>query len=286
MPRDANGVYALPTIYKATTGTTILAAQHNGPLEDIQSALTGSLPRDGSAPMTAPLKLSDGDAAAPALRFNSIAGRGLFKTADGLGIAVGGMKVAEFTSEGLIGLPLGTPILVPDGVLPALCVWADGRNISRSTYAALFTKWASKFGAGDGSTTFGVPDWRGSGFIGRDNFGGTDANRLASVPAVSGDRLTVGSVLGGNLHTLLAAELADHTHPVSVSGTYGDYYPIGSTYVVSNANPQYNLPIMTSYGDTTRSFSGAGTAAANTGGGAHNNVQRSIVCDIAIFAGA
>lgn len=51
MPRDSNGAYSLPAIYLATTGQTVLASQHNTPLEDLGEAITASIPRDGSAPM-------------------------------------------------------------------------------------------------------------------------------------------------------------------------------------------------------------------------------------------
>lgn len=56
MPRS-NGVFSLLPIYQATPGTTIRSEQHNAPLEDIANALTGSLPRDGSAPMQANLQM-------------------------------------------------------------------------------------------------------------------------------------------------------------------------------------------------------------------------------------
>lgn len=57
MPR-VGGIYSLPVGYHADPGTTIRSSQHNEPLEDIAQALTESLPRDGSAPMTGPLTLS------------------------------------------------------------------------------------------------------------------------------------------------------------------------------------------------------------------------------------
>lgn len=57
MPRSA-GQYSLPSVYLATPGTTIEAAQHNVPLEDIAVALTGSLPRDGTAPMTGNINMN------------------------------------------------------------------------------------------------------------------------------------------------------------------------------------------------------------------------------------
>jgi hypothetical protein len=56
MPRSG-GIYTLPPGYFATDGTTIEVSQHNPPLEDIAQALTYSLPRDGSAPMTGNLAM-------------------------------------------------------------------------------------------------------------------------------------------------------------------------------------------------------------------------------------
>lgn len=102
MPRDSNGNFTLVDGYLAVAGQTILPSQHNPPLEDIAQGLTNSLPRDGSAPMGAPIRLTDGTAAAPSLAFNSMMGVGLYKTTDGVGIAVGGAKVAEVTASGVL----------------------------------------------------------------------------------------------------------------------------------------------------------------------------------------
>ena len=57
MSRNGSGQYSLPAAYLAVTGETITATQHNTPLEDIASALTGSVPRNGSAAMTAALPM-------------------------------------------------------------------------------------------------------------------------------------------------------------------------------------------------------------------------------------
>lgn len=45
---------------------------------------------------------------------------------------------------------------VPEGTL-----YCDGSAISRTTYSALFTAISTIYGAGDGSTTFALPDFRG-----------------------------------------------------------------------------------------------------------------------------
>lgn len=56
MPRSG-ATYTLPAGYLATTGETITATQHNAPLEDIATALTGSLPLSGSGVMTGNLNM-------------------------------------------------------------------------------------------------------------------------------------------------------------------------------------------------------------------------------------
>ncbi|QLH13578.1 hypothetical protein HYQ43_04680 [Paracoccus pantotrophus] len=56
MPRTG-GIYSLPPGYVAVSGETIQPSQHNPPLEDIAQALTDSLPRNGTAPMTGNLPM-------------------------------------------------------------------------------------------------------------------------------------------------------------------------------------------------------------------------------------
>lgn len=58
-------------------------------------------------------------------------------------------------------LPAG--VVVPHGsaTVPSGFLACDGAAVSRTTYAALFAAIGTAFGAGDGSTTFNVPDLRG-----------------------------------------------------------------------------------------------------------------------------
>ena len=60
----------------------------------------------------------------------------------------------------------------PDGWLEA-----DGSNVSRTEYEDLFAAIGTTFGAGDGSTTFGLPDLRGEFLRGWDNGRGVDSGR-------------------------------------------------------------------------------------------------------------
>lgn len=45
--------------------------------------------------------------------------------------------------------------------VPPHCLACDGSEVSRETYSELFAVFGTTFGAGDGSTTFNLPDLRG-----------------------------------------------------------------------------------------------------------------------------
>lgn len=55
---------------------------------------------------------------------------------------------------------------------------ANGANVSRTTYARLFTAIGTNFGVGDGSTTFTLPDLRGEFIRGWDDARGVDSGRV------------------------------------------------------------------------------------------------------------
>lgn len=96
-------------------------------------------------------------------------------------------------------------------------LFCDGALVSRTTYAALFSAIGTTYGAGDGSTTFAVPDLRGRAAFGRDNMGGTAANRIVnSGPGNPGiDGLTLGAAGGADRQALTIGQLAAHGHGTS-----------------------------------------------------------------------
>lgn len=55
---------------------------------------------------------------------------------------------------------------------------ADGQAVSRTTFSSLFAAIGTRFGSGDGSTTFNLPDLRSEFIRGWDNGRGVDAGRL------------------------------------------------------------------------------------------------------------
>ena len=70
---------------------------------------------------------------------------------------------------------------------PAGWLKRNGAAVSRTTYAALFAAIGTTYGAGDGSTTFNLPEGRGDFDRGWDDGRGVDAGRvLGSFQAGSG----------------------------------------------------------------------------------------------------
>jgi len=72
------------------------------------------------------------------------------------------------------GVPAGTVIYYAKSTPPAGFLKANGAQVSRSAYAALFAVIGTLYGAGDGSTTFNVPDLRGEFIRGLDEWRGAD----------------------------------------------------------------------------------------------------------------
>src|SRR5574343_567108 len=130
-------------------------------------------------------------------------------------------------SQDLIGLiPVGACVEYYGTTEPDNFKFPRGQALSRTTYAALFALFGTTHGAGDGSTTFNLPDRRGRVAVGKDNMGGTPANRVTS--AVSGvDGATLGAV--GGSQSLMAhthtASVTDPGHNHTVSGKANDSPP-------------------------------------------------------------
>lgn len=65
----------------------------------------------------------------------------------------------------------------PSEVIPGGWIVRDGRALSRATYAALFAVLGTRYGAGDGATTFNIMDDRAEYLRGADMGRGVDVGR-------------------------------------------------------------------------------------------------------------
>lgn len=92
-------------------------------------------------------------------------------------IVSGGPSVAPAWGT-VSGVPTGAVIHTAASTAPTGFLKANGALVSRTTYAALFAVIGTTFGAGDGSTTFALPDLRGEFLRGLDDGRGVDAARV------------------------------------------------------------------------------------------------------------
>ena len=101
--------------------------------------------------------------------------------------------------------------------VPAGYLKANGAAVSRTTYAALFAAIGTVFGAGDGSTTFNLPDLRGEFVRGLDDGRGVDASRALG-SSQSSQNLS-------HTHTGNAASAGAHTHNTTLLRDMSSYVP-------------------------------------------------------------
>ena len=80
-------------------------------------------------------------------------------------------------AESQIAAPVGSVYTFAGATVPTGWLKCNGALLSRTTYAALFAVIGTTYGAGDGSTTFALPDLRGEFVRGFDDGRGIDAGR-------------------------------------------------------------------------------------------------------------
>ncbi len=171
-------------------------------------------------------------------------------------IADANVTLAKLAADALaFAIPAGAVLPYAGGTAPSGFLLCYGQAVSRATYSALFTAISTVFGTGDGSTTFNLPDLRGRVAAGDDDMGGSAASRLTST-YFGANASTLGAVGGSESHTLTTAQIPAHTH--TITGT-SDGGPGGQPVQgAANSNVTY-------------------TTNSTGGGGAHNNVQPTLI---------
>lgn len=199
--------------------------------------------------------------------------------------------------------PAGAVTAFAGASAPSGWLLCNGAAVSRTSYAALFAVCGTTYGAGDGSTTFNLPNLKSRVPVGLD----------AATPAFD----ALGETGGEAAHTLTAEEIAAHSHPNTLTNnvvastahdhplsgtkcraavgatdgtqvsigyvalgplgqytTTGSYTVFGSTMTTATRTFNHHTPV---YGTTDASASAATTVAianASAGGGqSHNNLQ-------------
>lgn len=160
--------------------------------------------------------------------------------------------------------PLGVSV-APEGF-----AFPYGQAVSRTgATAALFAVIGTTYGAGDGSTTYNMPDLRGRVTAAKDNMGGAVAGRLTTVSN------NLGTVGGAETHTLTTAQIPAHNHGVNDPG-HAHTNP-AAVRLPSNGN-NYNTWFSGGGNSISTNPANTGITIANAGGGAaHPNLQPTIV---------
>lgn len=210
MPR-AGGVYTLPAGNPVVTLTVISSSWANTTMSDIATALTGSLPTDGSAPLTGPLRLVDGIGGAPGLTWGSETTSGWYR----IGLNQFGFSVAANLALS-VNANRGWTIPTPVAATVGLTINSVANTAGLSIIGAAGSNAILALRDGQAGTTL----WSisvGVGAVGEldiiNNTAGTTPLKISAagnftIPAPSaGDTLTVSGFAGANVAVLGAVTI-------------------------------------------------------------------------------
>jgi microcystin-dependent protein len=119
-------------------------------------------------------------------------------------------KLVEAVKQSLC--PPGTIVAYAGDTPPAGWLMCNGDAVSRNDYNDLYAKVGIRFGQGNNSTTFNVPDFRGRFLRGRDGNTGRDPDRGSRTA------MNTGGLAGDSVGSVQGDDLRSHTHD------YGDIY--------------------------------------------------------------
>lgn len=125
---------------------------------------------------------------------------------------------------GYLSVPPGT-IIVSTAATPSGFIWCNGAAVSRSVYSTLFGLIGTTFGAGDGSTTFNVPDLRNRFIV------GSGLSYTLGTTGGSADAIVV-----SHSHTGSALTAGSHTHSLSRDSGNANVNSQSSRYALATNN--------------------------------------------------
>lgn len=249
MPRNGSGTFTITNSF--SSGTTISSSQTNANNADIGAEITGSLPRDGQAGMTAQLPLSNGTVSVPALAFTSDTDSGWYRIgANEIGLSLGGSKVVDFSATGVAV----TGTFAASGVtsLGDGTVGTPGLNFVSDTDSGLYRLGANNIGVGvNGAKVLDIGT-TGLGITG--TLTTTSTIELGNASDTTIARVSGGVISVEGSNVLMASNIAAQSDMETATST--------ATWV--SPGRQYFHP---SHPKASVNFNGVGTAAINRSSG-------------------
>lgn len=155
---------------------------------------------------------------------------------------------------------------------------ANGAEISRAAYAELFAAIGTTFGAGNGFTTFNLPDMRGEFIRGWDDSRGVDGGRaLGSRQSGEIQQHSHGASsvsAGAHSHSGTAQSGGTHNHSAT-TGAAGAHTHAAATREAGSHSHTQRLAVNNSSGSdgnyATDGYGGTKTSAANDSAGSHSH---------------
>lgn len=197
--------------------------------------------------------------------------------------------------------PVGSVKMYAGSGTPSKWLYCDGSAVSRDTYAKLFAVIGTTYGAGNGSTTFNLPDFRGRVPVGMGTGTASDAQTrsLGYKGGTETTTLTV-SQMPSHTHTQNAHTHTQnshnhtqnpHTHNIELNNSF---HPAGggsatTSWAADTAGTSFgNVVVSATATNQSATATNQSTTATNQntgGGGAHSNMQPYLSIRYIIFAG-
>jgi len=207
---------------------------------------------------------------------------------------VSGIPISGFGNYVPGSVPVGAIQPYGGTTPPSHWMWCDGSEVSRTTFPSLFAVLGTQFGAGDGATTFALPDLRGCVPAGADGMGGIAAGRLTfGGSGVNGN--TIGAIGGSELLQTHNHSLNDpghthtdagHTHPVGSDTSDPQGYPLTGGGLQGGGSYFYHFDhVVIKQGNAAIQSASTGITESNAGGGANQNVQPTVIVGYIIYTG-
>lgn len=192
-----------------------------------------------------------------------------------------------------VDVPIGTVLDFAGSAIPSGYLECDGSAVSRTAYAKLFAAIGTAWGAGNGSTTFNLPNLGGRACIGK------GSRAVGATGGSESESYTPAGSIGG--HALTASEIPKHTHPVpshthtvgggitssgscTISSSGGHSHTVHAKYTPKAAASGTAVPIFRASG--TNNIDTMATIDDNTGNHTHSVPNHTHTHNITVTGGA